>query len=196
MNTNTISLLFQRFIKDRQYRSRLGAKWAAFFDLVGWQYEYEPCDLNGWFPDFALYGKRLDGKETTILCEVKPIVAFDERTAERRRNALAGTYYQNSELLLLGSGPVRDGNANRLHLGWLYEQPHGPWGAAVFRAYGVRSRTTLTYTYGFSHESGSSADRITGYHQEGRQIAPEDCRLESLSTLWQEAGNRSSIQPP
>ena len=185
--------------KGRQYRSRLEAKWAAFFDLVGWQYEYEPCDLNGWFPDFAIYGKRLDGKETTILCEVKPIVAFDERTAERRRNALTGTYYQNSELLLLGSGPVRDGNGNRLHLGWLYEQPQGPWGAAVFRAYGIRSGATLTYTYGFAHKSGSFGDRITGHHQEGRQIAPiapEDCGLESLNTLWQQAGNITQYKPP
>ena len=182
--------------KGRQYRSRLEAKWAAFFDLVGWQYEYEPCDLNGWFPDFALYGKTRDGRNTTILCEVKPIVEFDEHTAERMRNALAGTYYQNSELLLLGSGPVRDGNGNRLQLGWLYEQPHGPWDAAVFRAYGIRSEATLTYTYGLAHKSGSFGDRITGHHQGGRQIAPEDCGLESLSTLWQQAGNITQYNPP
>ena len=186
-NTSPVPTVY----KDRQYRSRLEAKWAAFFDLVGWQCEYEPCDLNGWFPDFALYGKSHDGKPATILCEVKPIVEFDKRTAERMQKALAGTYYQNSELLLLGSGPVGDGS-----LGWLYEQPHGPWGAAVLRAYGVRSGTTLTYAYGFAHESGSSADRITGHHQKGRPIAPEDCGLESLSTLWQQAGNITQYKPP
>ena len=182
--------------KDRQYRSRLEAKWAAFFDLVGWEYEYEPCDLNGWFPDFALYGKNRDGRNTTILCEVKPIVEFDESTAERMRNALAGTYYQNSELLLLGSGPIKDEKENRLQLGWLYEQPHGPWDAAMFHAYGVRRGATLTYIYGFAHKSGSFADRITGHYQEGRQIAPEDCGLESLSTLWQQSGNITQYKPP
>ena len=34
------------------FRSRLEARWAAFFDLVGWHWEYEPVDLAGWSPDF------------------------------------------------------------------------------------------------------------------------------------------------
>ncbi len=59
--------------RGRQYRSRLEAKWAAFFDLVGWPYEYEPCDLNGWFPAFALCGKNRDSGNAIILCEIKPI---------------------------------------------------------------------------------------------------------------------------
>lgn len=50
-----------------QFRSRLEARWAAFFDLCGWQWEYEPFDLNGWIPDFMLRGDR------DILVEVKPI---------------------------------------------------------------------------------------------------------------------------
>lgn len=29
------------------FRSRLEAKWAAFFDLLEWNWEYEPCDFNG-----------------------------------------------------------------------------------------------------------------------------------------------------
>ena len=29
-----------------QFRSRLEAKWAAFFDLLGWEYEYEPSRLG------------------------------------------------------------------------------------------------------------------------------------------------------
>lgn len=37
-----------------QFRSRLEARWAAFFDLCGWRWEYEPFDLNGWIPDFIV----------------------------------------------------------------------------------------------------------------------------------------------
>jgi hypothetical protein len=53
--------------KGTKYRSRLEARWAAFFDLLGFTYQYEPYDLNGWTPDFVIY---LGDKE--ILCEVKP----------------------------------------------------------------------------------------------------------------------------
>jgi hypothetical protein len=37
-----------------QFRSRLEARWAAFFDLVGWPWRYEPLDLNGYIPDFIV----------------------------------------------------------------------------------------------------------------------------------------------
>jgi hypothetical protein len=51
-----------------KFRSRLEAKWAAFFDLLGWEWEYEPFDLNGWIPDFLL-------KHGRVLVEVKPVDA-------------------------------------------------------------------------------------------------------------------------
>jgi hypothetical protein len=53
-----------------QFRSRLEARWAAFFDLAGIKWDYEPFDLDGWAPDFLL---RL--KLTTVLTEVKPFDA-------------------------------------------------------------------------------------------------------------------------
>lgn len=37
-----------------RFRSRLEARWAAFFDLAGWAWSYEPIDLAGWSPDFAV----------------------------------------------------------------------------------------------------------------------------------------------
>lgn len=51
-----------------RFRSRLEARWAALFDLLGWQWEYEPLDLNGYIPDFAL---RL---HKPVLVEVKPLL--------------------------------------------------------------------------------------------------------------------------
>jgi hypothetical protein len=54
-----------------QFRSRLEAKWAAFFDLLNWKWEYEPCDFDGWIPDFVIVGR-----EELIFVEVKPIYPF------------------------------------------------------------------------------------------------------------------------
>lgn len=51
------------------FRSRLEAKWAAFFDLLGFRWEYEPVEFCGWMPDFALHPD--DGEP--IYCEVKPV---------------------------------------------------------------------------------------------------------------------------
>jgi hypothetical protein len=60
-----------------QYRSRLEAKWAAFFDLLGWPYQYEPFDLGGWIPDFLLMGR------VPVLVEVKPVFEFPQDVAAK-----------------------------------------------------------------------------------------------------------------
>lgn len=62
------------------FRSRLEARWAAFFDLLGWSWEYEPIDLAGYIPDFIVRQTVLavpsGGSvriESPILVEVKPL---------------------------------------------------------------------------------------------------------------------------
>lgn len=55
----------------QQFRSRLEAKWAAFFDAVGWEWEYEPIDLNGYIPDFIV-----TPNAEPVLIEVKPLVEW------------------------------------------------------------------------------------------------------------------------
>lgn len=52
--------------KGYQFRSRLEARWAAFFDAVGWPWDYEPIDLGGYIPDFVLKFYK------PLLVEVKP----------------------------------------------------------------------------------------------------------------------------
>jgi hypothetical protein len=47
------------------FRSSLEAKWAAFFDLLGIEWEYEPTTIPGWMPDFLVGG--------WWLAEVKPV---------------------------------------------------------------------------------------------------------------------------
>jgi hypothetical protein len=37
-----------------RFRSRIEARWAAFFDALGWPWSYEPIDLDYYIPDFIL----------------------------------------------------------------------------------------------------------------------------------------------
>jgi hypothetical protein len=53
--------------KGIEFRSRLEAKWAFVFDEIGWPWEYEPIDLNGYIPDFIL-----TFAHAPMLVEVKP----------------------------------------------------------------------------------------------------------------------------
>src|SRR5260221_13272797 len=39
---------------DTLFRSRLEARYAAYFDLCGFGWEYEPVDFKGWTPDFRV----------------------------------------------------------------------------------------------------------------------------------------------
>jgi hypothetical protein len=77
--------------QGRLFRSRLEARWAAFFDLIGWDWEYEPLDLEGWSPDFLIKGTE------DILVEVKPITEIDYDTCKKIDRA-----YPNGRVLLLG----------------------------------------------------------------------------------------------
>lgn len=59
-----------------QFRSRLEARWAAFLDLRGVKWTYEPEDFPGWIPDFAMV-LGAPKPDTTALVEVKPIIDID-----------------------------------------------------------------------------------------------------------------------
>jgi hypothetical protein len=63
------------------FRSRLEARWAAFFDLAEWRWEYEPLDLPGWSPDFLVEfrcGHSECGPTHTLLVEIKPYLSLRE----------------------------------------------------------------------------------------------------------------------
>jgi hypothetical protein len=41
-------------IQGIRFRSRIEAQWAEMFTKLGWEWEYEPIDLNGYIPDFII----------------------------------------------------------------------------------------------------------------------------------------------
>lgn len=58
---------------ETNFRSRLEARWAAFADLAGWAWVYEPFDGAGYLPDFCF---TVLGRP--ILVEVKPVATLEE----------------------------------------------------------------------------------------------------------------------
>jgi hypothetical protein len=98
--------------RNFEFRSRLEAKWAVFFDLCGWKWSYEPIDCNGWIPDFAI------GHRPTLV-EVKPFWHLED-FAEARAKIVASGY--GRDVLLLGCDPTWRNDQNGIGappIGWL-----------------------------------------------------------------------------
>jgi hypothetical protein len=84
------------------YRSRLEARWAATFDLLDWQYEYEPVDLDGYIPDFMLLDPSRNGRVGPTLVEVKPAFTILEMRPAAAKIDAAGW---EGDALILGATP-------------------------------------------------------------------------------------------
>ena len=109
----------------RQYRSRLEARWAAFFDLLAWRHEYEPYDLGRWSPDFLLIGSC----GSKVLVEIKPVTGFDVEVADKASSAcLERRFYKElSAMFLLGVSPYTDNGI--INIGWvrLFDHERPGW---------------------------------------------------------------------
>ena len=106
------------------FRSRLEATWAAFFDICGLKWVYEPFDLPGWSPDFLIQDK--------VLAEVKPFVEPDDLLVGRICAALRGSSRMSA--LFLSSSPI-----NSWTIGLCIDQEqftygNNPIGTAYFRS--------------------------------------------------------------
>jgi hypothetical protein len=83
-----------------QFRSRLEARWAAFFDCMGWRWEYEPFEGNNYIPDFVLLGN------APVAVEVKPATSVDElrQYAPKVTDELEGVWHH--DIALVGLAPL------------------------------------------------------------------------------------------
>jgi hypothetical protein len=166
------------------FRSRLEARWAAFFDLLGWDYSYEPLDLDGWIPDFILHGAK-----QRVLVEVKPIFDADHNLFDRLSRSAIRSGKRN-DILVCGAEPIWDASSWPCSaFGWLGEycgpeQGHG-WGKAIVHSGGG---------LGFCHDYLSFGNRITGHH-DGDSGAGSDEHDAFIAWAWTEAGNTVQWQP-
>ena len=179
------------------FRSRLEARWAAMFDMLGWPYEYEPYDLPGWIPDFLIPAR------TEILIEVKPFTHFEEFDTGKIISALEKSgkdkWESKIEVLLLGC-TVADATTfdGQMRLGWLSqskgthdpgEAPYCPYfGEAVLLHF---EEAPPGKQWGLIHGDMSYGDRMGNGSWKNR--ARDSLELSRL--FWNEAGNRVQWKP-
>lgn len=120
-----------------RFRSRLEARWAAMFDFLGWRWEYEPIDLEGYIPDFVLLFRA-----GPVLSEIKPEFTVEDLIAEpdgpARKIDRSGWHTTNiNQALILGAtwNLAADGRyaagALRRHIRWAGEDDD-VWGGCVW----------------------------------------------------------------
>lgn len=94
------------------FRSRLEAHWAAFFDINGIWWKYEPHKIGRWLPDFGVRLLVLGRYLVDIYVEVKPVEPDLELTLHEQSPDWYEKAYQHRKthlILLLGSRPENAG---------------------------------------------------------------------------------------
>src|ERR1019366_6005261 len=135
------------------FRSRLEARWAAFFDLLAWRWEYEPFDLQGWVPDFAVTGAGTDA----LLVEVKPFIRPTPAQLEPIRDKIRGAIAASEwDALLLGAFPFVD--RGFFCCGWRTDR--GSWMPAPFagKKWEGYSLTSMLSLNGIMDQSDEAAE--------------------------------------
>jgi hypothetical protein len=85
-----------------EYRSRLEARWAAFFTNIGWQTTYEPFDGDGYIPDFLVHGER------PLLVEIKPAVSLVDFQSPIEKVTRGLAAHWTGDILIVGADPLPD----------------------------------------------------------------------------------------
>jgi hypothetical protein len=83
-----------------QYRSRLEARWSAFFTRIGWHHTYEPFDGDGYIPDFVIHGDR------PMLVEIKPAVTRADYFAPIEKITTSLADHWPHDVLVCGADPL------------------------------------------------------------------------------------------
>jgi len=92
-------MAIQTVYKGIRYRSRLEARWAAFFTRIGWQFTYEPFDGDGYIPDFLIHG------DDPFLVEVKPAVTPGDYEAAVPKTLRGVDHQWEKRILIVGVSP-------------------------------------------------------------------------------------------
>lgn len=162
-----------------EYRSRLEARWAAFFAGIGWHFTYEPFDGDGYIPDFLIHGER------PLLVEVKPAVTVKDYTAPTAK-AENGLRDWNSDILIVGADPLpllNPAAINELAAGLLGEiVDDGEWAWAR----GIWMTCLECHSIGVLHEEMSYTGRPCGHYDGDHYGNPGRRRIQDA---WANACN-------
>jgi hypothetical protein len=104
------------------FRSRLEARWAAFANLAGWQWVYEPFDGAGYLPDFLFtIGDR------ALLVEVKPVATAEDAKSYLPKIFTGIADLWKKDVVVCGLNPLRT-----LYLDFLHSADDWHTSEAVF----------------------------------------------------------------
>ena len=97
------------------YRSRLEARWAAFFYRLKWDVQYEPLDFGPWSPDFLV----TTGGNQRIFVEVKPITQHDASVAAKMTKVIPARQvgHRATYFMLCGLAPTLNAQDHTFSLG-------------------------------------------------------------------------------
>lgn len=129
-----------------QFRSRLEARWAATFDLLGWTWEYETLDLDGYIPDFLVNKRIIEVKPATSFADYAEAQTKIERSGWTGEasvvGAVVGSYLPDHDLACMGVdwerfdgerhwGPWLVDGSNRITNAWRQAGNLTQWKAPV-----------------------------------------------------------------
>lgn len=161
-----------------RFRSRTEATWAAFFDLVNWQWDFEPFDLDGYIPDFVVRFR------PPLLVEVKPAVFIEELRERTRKIERSGWEH---EALILLSAPLADDHPAHPVLGLIGERHEAEWSWETALAFTCRDCGNLSVLA----ESGSWRCRVCGANDGNAHV----WHVAGGLTEWAQAKNRTQWRP-
>lgn len=168
--------------KGIEFRSRLEARYAAFFTRLGWPFTYEPFDGDGYIPDFAIHGPR------PLLVEIKPAATFGDFEAPIGKVTNGVRAHWPHDLLILGVDPLpiltSDAWPTWPAAGLLGEHDgdgNWTWGTALWFSCGNCGQD------GVFHDHMTYAGRPCGCYQ-GDHYLNEPLSA-YIKTLWDDATN-------
>lgn len=184
-----------------RFRSRLEGRWAAFFDLIGWRWIYEPFDTANWIPDFLVQGDAPFLVEVGA-CELwsdysakaaKPLAAYPPINVYCER--IAHESCRHGDDYIIGDAPERV----TLVVGTLpiVDSPHGTAagllttnGREAGTTHGIWARCWVCGELAVVPASGP-----TGHFPCGHWGTPQPPSDPDLLRLWNQAANPVQWQP-
>jgi hypothetical protein len=192
-----------------QMRSRLEARWAAFFTALGWNWEYEPFDLSGWIPDFLLRGSW-----GSVLVEVKPTDRFLPEIAKEMHEATLRTVWSadidgpgHHDMVLVGISPrpvveLSKWAGDGMALGWFLDADpvviaHSWPGASEYDRRDEpkpAQKSSHRSRFDLLHPIQSFHHRLSGAYDGDAFNIPAD--TSEVTALWRKACNRTQWNAP
>ena len=162
-----------------KYRSLLEAKWASFFTRIGWQFEYEPFEGNGYIPDFVILG------ESPMAVEVKPAVSWKELHAHASKVGAGLSGVWNHDAVIVGASPITlKTDHGEAAIGWLGERDAQGFDFAA----GAWTGCPKCGQWAVSHEWSSYARRPCS-HYDGSPGWISEGENDALVKHWKRACN-------